>query len=127
MKDEGRGIKDRREDLRERTLAFGLRVVKMFGQLPKTDEARVIGRQVLRSGTSIGANYREASRARSKPEFIAIAGICLKEADETAYWLEMLVRSGIVHETELQSLQQECSEIVAIFVTIIKNAKGGMR
>jgi four helix bundle protein len=122
MKDEGRNQEP--EDLRERTLEFGLRIVKMFGQLPKTDEARTIGRQVLRSGTSIGSNYREARRARSKPEFIAIAGICLKEADETSYWLEMLVRSDIVTEPKLKPLRDECDELIAIFVTIIKKAKG---
>jgi four helix bundle protein len=123
MKEEGRN--EEPEDLRERTLEFGLRVIKMFGLLPKTDEARTIGRQVLRSGTSIGSNYREARRARSKAEFIAIAGICLKEADETSYWLEMLVRSGIVTEPKLKPLRDECDELIAIFVAIIKKAKGG--
>lgn len=122
MKEEGRN--DGPEDLRERTPEFGLRMVKMFGHLPKSDEALTIGRQVLRSGTSVGANYREARRARSKPEFIAIAGICLREADETSYWLEMLVRSGIVTETKLKPLRDECEELIAIFVTIIRKAKG---
>ena len=124
MKEEGRTMKDEPQDLRERTMEFGLRIVRMFGKLPKTDEARTLGKQVLRSGTSIGANYREASRARSKPEFVATVGICLREADETAYWLEMLVRSEIVAEEKLRFLRAECDELIAIFVSIIKKAKG---
>jgi four helix bundle protein len=116
-------MKEEPQDLRERTMEFGLRVIRMFGKLPKTDEARTLGKQVLRSGTSIGANYREANRARSKPEFVATVGICLREADETAYWLEMLVRSGIVSDDKLQSLRAECDELIAIFVSIIKKAK----
>ena len=118
-------MKEEPEDLRERTLDFGLRIIRMFSQLPKTDEARTLGRQVLRSGTSVGANYREARRARSKAEFIAIVGICLKEADETSYWLELLVRGGIVAEPKLKPLRDECEELIAIFVTIMKTAKGG--
>jgi four helix bundle protein len=75
-------------DLRERTKDFALSVVRMFSALPKTTEAQILGRQVLRSGTSIGANYREAYRGRSKAEFIAKCGDCLREIEETAYWLE---------------------------------------
>jgi four helix bundle protein len=77
-------------DLRERTKQFGLRVVRMFSRLPKTTEAQVLGKQILRSGTSVGANYREAYRARSKSEFIAKCGDSLREFEETAYWLELL-------------------------------------
>ena len=72
-------------DLRHRTKSFALRIIRMFASLPKTEEARVIGRQVLRSGTSLGANYREAQRGRSKAEFVAKIGDCLKELDESAY------------------------------------------
>ena len=110
-------------DLRERTKAFALRVIKMFAALPKTTEAQVLGKQVLRSGTSVGANYREAWRARSKPEFISKLGDCLKELDETAYWLELLVESEIVSAPRLSSLQDECNQLTAIFTTISKNAK----
>jgi four helix bundle protein len=78
-------------DLRERTKDFALRVVRMFSALPKTTEAQVLGKQVLRSGTSVGANYREAFRARSKHEFIAKCGDSLRELEESAYWLELLV------------------------------------
>jgi len=92
-----------RIDLRERTKSFALRVVRMFSTLPKTAEAQVLGRQVLRSGTSIGANYREAFRGRSKAEFIAKCGDCLREIEETAYWLELLVEANIVSAGEARA------------------------
>jgi len=110
-------------DLVERTTEFALRVVKMFVSLPKSEEARVLGRQVLRSGTSVGANYREAQRARSKAEFIAKIGDCLKELDESSYWLELLVRSEIIPETKLAALRDENNQLLAIFTTISKKAK----
>lgn len=117
MKDEGN------QDLVTRTTAFALRVVRMFVALPKTDEARVLGKQVLRSGASVGANYREAQRARSKAEFIAKIGDCLKELDETSYWLYLLTESGIVQAAKLASLQDETNQLLAIFTTISKTAK----
>ena len=95
----------------------------MFATLPKTTEARVLGKQVLRSGTSIGANYREAFRGRSRPEFIAKCGDCLREIEETSYWLELLVDANIVPADKLAPLRQECDELTAIFVTIIKRSK----
>jgi four helix bundle protein len=95
----------------------------MFSALPKTPEAQVLGKQVLRSGTSIGANYREAFRGRSKAEFIAKCGDCLREMEETAYWLELLVDTAIVPADKLSSLRQEIDELTAIFVTIIKRSK----
>ena len=111
-------------DLVERTTEFALRVVRMFVGLPKSEEARVLGKQVLRSGTSVGANYREAQRARSKAEFIAKIGDCLKELDETAYWLELLVRGNIIPEPKLAALRDENHLLLAIFTTISKKAKG---
>ena len=111
------------KDLRQRTKDFALRIVRMFVALPKTAEARVIGRQVLRSGTSIGANYREAFRGRSKAEFIAKCGDSLRELEETTYWLELLVDGQIVTVTKLSSLRRECDELTAIFVTIIKRSR----
>ena len=110
-------------ELRERTKLFGLRIVRMFVALPKADEARILGKQVLRSGTSVGANYREARRARSKPEFIAKVGDCLKELDETAYWLELLTESGIVPTAKLASIQDETNQLLSILTTISKNSK----
>jgi len=111
------------KDLRDRTKAFALRIVRMFSTLPKTTEARVLGKQLLRSGTSIGANYREAFRARSKAEFIAKCGDSLREIEESSYWLELLVESGVVSIEKLAPLRQECEELTAIFVSILKRAK----
>ena len=113
----------RERDLRERTKSFALRTIRMFTGLPKTTEARVLGKQVLRSGTSIGANYREAFRGRSRPEFIAKCGDCLREIEETAYWLELLVESGIVAADKLSPLRDEIDQLTAIFVTVLKRSK----
>jgi four helix bundle protein len=110
-------------DLRERTTDFALRIIRMFVALPKTEEARVLGKQVLRSATSVGANYREAHRSRSKAEFVSKLGDCLKELDETAYWLELLDKSGIVPPTKLASLQDETHQLLAILTTISKKTK----
>jgi four helix bundle protein len=110
-------------DLRVRTKQFALRVIAMFGALPKTVEGQVLGKQVLRSATSVGANYREAQRARSKAEFIAKIGDCLKELDETAYWLELLEESAIVKPEKLALLRDECDQLLAIFTTISKKSK----
>src|ERR1700745_4265259 len=97
-------------DLRQRTKAFALQIVWMFSGLPKTTEAQVLGKQALRSGTSVGANYRAACRARSNPEFIAKCGVSLRELEETTYWLELLVDGKIVAPEKLSNLRQECSE-----------------
>jgi four helix bundle protein len=86
----------------------------MFSALPKTAEAQVLGKQALRSGTSVGANYREAFRARSKPEFISKCGDSLRELEETAYWLELLVEANCVTAGKLSILRQECDELTAI-------------
>ena len=114
-----------RQDLRARTTAFALRVLKMASALPKSQIARTLGGQVLRSGTSVGANYREAYRARSKAEFISKLGDCLRELEETAYWLELLSAAEIVKPARLRDLRKECDELLAIFTTISKNAKAG--
>jgi len=111
------------KDLKERTKEFALRIIRMYSSLPKSTEAKVLGTQVLRSGTSVGANYREASRGRSKAEFVAKMGDCLKELDETTYWIQLLITGGIISEKKLSGLLQESKELTAIFVTIIKNTK----
>ena len=110
-------------DLRERTTDFALRIVRMYSALPKTTEAQVLGKQVLRSGTSVGANYREAFRGRSRPEFVSKCGDCLREIEETSYWLELLVASGVVTQAKLAELRQECDELTAIFVSVLKSSK----
>ena len=112
------------EELQERTRRFALRIIKLFRSLPKTDEARILGKQVLRSGTSIGANYRAACRTRSRAEFVAKLGIVLEEADETAFWLELMRDSGIFPEEKLKDIVHEAKELVAIFVASVRTAKG---
>jgi len=110
-------------DLRDRTKRFALSVIRMFSMIPKTMEAQVLGKQLLRSSTSVGANYREAYRGRSKAEFIAKCGDSLRELEETAYWLELLIDGKIVPPKLLAALRQECDELIAIFVTILKRSK----
>jgi len=112
------------EILRDRTKRFALRIVGMYRALPRTEEARIIGKQVLRSGTSIGANYRAACRARSRAEFVAKLGVVLEEADETAFWLDLLRDTGIFPDRRLQGLIREANELVSIFVASMRTAKG---
>jgi four helix bundle protein len=112
------------QDLKPRTKAFALRIIRMYCKLPKGNTvAQVLGKQVLRSGTSVGANYREASRARSKAEFISKIGDSLKEIDETEFWLELLVESGCVAESKMAGLLDETRQLIASFTTIDKNSK----
>ena len=113
------------KDLRTRTKMFARRVIRLYVALPKNDTvAQVLGKQALRAGTSVGANYREAHRARSKAEFISKIGDCLKEADETLYWLELLLDENFVSSRRLQPLLDEADELLAILTTISKRAKG---
>ena len=120
MKEEQQG---ERVDLRVRTKQFALRVVRLFCALPKRIEVEVIGKQVLRSGTSVGANFREAHRARSDAEFACKLGDCLKELEETCYWLELLVEGEIVPADRLAPLQDECNQLIAILTTISKKVR----
>jgi four helix bundle protein len=111
------------QELKRRTKAFALRVVRLFGALPNRTEAQVIGKQLLRSGTSVGAHYREACRARSTAEFVSKMEGGLQELEETTYWLELLVDSEIVQAARLADLQHEADELTAIFVASVKTAK----
>jgi len=112
-----------RDELRERTKRFALRVIRLAAALPRDRVGDVLGRQVLKSGTSIGANYREALRASSRKHFISIIEIALREADETLYWLELLTDSGIVESSLLSDLTKECDELVAIFTATAKTTR----
>jgi four helix bundle protein len=123
MKDEEEGERERR-DLRGRTKQFALRILKVYAALPRTAEAQVLGRQLLRSGTSVGAHYREGCRSRSTAEFISKLEGGLQELEETAYWLELLVEGGIMPEHRLRDLMTEAGELTAILVTCVKRAKG---
>ena len=112
------------QDLKARTKQFALRVLRLYRALPAGEKARILGRQILRSGTSVGANYRAACRARSRAEFIAKLGIVLEEADETVFWLELLLEGGIVKHEKLDALLKEAQELTSIFVTSLCTAKG---
>ncbi|MEO8725801.1 MAG: four helix bundle protein [Acidobacteriaceae bacterium] len=101
-------------ELKARTKEFAVRVVRLFRKLPRTAEARVIGRQLLRSATSVGANYRAVCRARSKAEFVAKLGIVVEEADESVFWLELLVDTEICKLAALEPLTKEPRELTAI-------------
>jgi four helix bundle protein len=94
-------------EMKRRTKQFGLRVIRLVDVLPSTRTASVIGNQLLRSGTSVGANYRSACRGRSKPDFVSKIGIAIEEADESLYWMEMLIESGQVAEERLTGLMKE--------------------
>lgn len=113
---------EKRQDLRERLKAYALRIVDLFVGLPKNDVARVLGKQMLRSGTSIGAHHREAHRARSTAEFISKMETGLQELDETDYWLDLLISSGNA-SAEARAGQQETQELISIFTTSVKTAK----
>jgi four helix bundle protein len=126
MKDEARQPRQLNtppEDLRVRTKKYGLRIVRLYVALPKRGEGEVLGKQLLRSGTSVGAHYREAHRAKSGPDFVSKMQGALQELDETAYWLELLEESGIVAAAKLKALRSETDELLAIFVSIVKKVK----
>jgi four helix bundle protein len=114
-------------ELKQRTKQFGLRVIKLVEALPNTSTARTIGHQLLRSGISVGANYRAACRGKSKADFTAKAGISLEEADECLYWMELLQEGGIIHADRLKDLMKEADELVAIFTASIKTARLNMK
>ena len=111
------------EDLRIRTKNFALRILRLFQSLPNRTDVPVLGRQLLRSGTSVGANYRAAGRARSKAEFVAKIGIVLEEADETVFWLELLQECGAIKPELLQELRREANEPTAIFAAAHRTAR----
>ena len=112
-----------KEEMKRRTKQFALRVVRLVETLPRGRTADVLGRQLLRSGTSVGANYRAACRAKSTADFIAKMGIVEEESDESVYWMELLVEVGIVKAELLESLMKEGNEILAITVASINTAK----
>ena len=112
------------DEMKARTRAFALRVIRLAESLPKTPTANVIRNQMLRCGPSVGASYRAACRAKSKPDFIAKMGIVEEEADETMYWIELLIDAGIVKRSRVSSLLDEADEILSITVSSIKTARG---
>jgi len=117
---------DSPQDLRTRTTEFALRIVRLYVSLPKTTEAQVLGKQVLRSGTSVGANYREGHRAKSDPDIVNKFESVLQELDETDFWLDLLVRANIVSPQKVGPLIKETNELIAIFTTIVTKIKKRM-
>lgn len=110
-------------ELKKRTKQFALRVMKMVGALPNDSVGRAIGNQLIRSGTSVGANYRAACRARSKAEFIAKVGIVIEEADESGYWMELIVEGDLLPLDKVELLLDEANQITAIMVASRKSAQ----
>ena len=112
------------EELRERTKKFAIRIVRLFKALPKATEAQILGKQLLRCGTSVAANYRAVCRARSKAEFVARIGIVAEEADESVFWLELIEETGTLNAKQLQEIVLEARELAAIFPASQKTARG---
>lgn len=110
-------------DLKERTKKFALEIIRLYTSLPTARQAQVLGNQVLKSGTSVGAHYREAQRAKSDADFISKVEGALQELEETEYWLELLGESGTVPGQNLTALRNETRELIAIFVTIARKTK----
>ncbi len=112
-----------RSGLDIRTKQFALQIIALFSAMPKSAVSQVLGRQILRSGTSVGAQYREAMRAKSLADFISKMEGSLQEIEETRYWLELLAESGTVPEEKLAPLRREADELVAMFVASVRTAK----
>jgi four helix bundle protein len=117
-------MENEEKDLGVRTKVYARRVIRVYAALPKSTVAQVLGKQLLRSGTSVGANYREADRARSKAEFLAKMGDSLKELAESEYWIELLGDENCVPAKRLAPLLDETRQLIAIFVTIINKGRG---
>ena len=118
-------IAGKKNPVAEKSMAFAVKIVSLYRTLAEVKNERIMARQVLRSGTSIGANIREANSAQSKADFISKMSIALKECDETAYWLELLLRTKYLSQADYQSIESECRELFAILTAILKAAKRG--
>ena len=115
--------KMQKEEFLKRTMNFGLRAIRLVNSLPKQEVAQVLGKQLLRAGTSVGANYRAAVRGKSRADFIAKMGIVEEECDEALYWMEMLIESDLVQPALLKELRDEGNQILSIVVASIKTAR----
>ena len=112
------------EDMKRRTRAFALRIIRLAESLPNTPTAKVIKNQMLRCGPSVGANYRAACRAKSKPDFVSKMGTVEEEADESIYWMELLIDAEIVKRPRIADLLDEAEQILSIVISSIKTARG---
>jgi four helix bundle protein len=115
------------DELKQRTKKFALRIIKLVESLPKTRTGDVIGRQLLRCGTSVGANYRPACRARPKADFISKAGIAIEEADETIYWMELLIEGNLISQQMSEQLLKEANELTAILTASVITARKNLQ
>ena len=115
------------KELQLRTKQFTLRIIKLIEALPQNDTGRIIGKQLLRSGTSVGANYRAVCRARSKAEFISKLGIVIEESDESVFWLEMIIEGKLMKEILVHELLKEANEITAIMVASSNSARKNLQ
>jgi four helix bundle protein len=111
------------KELKQRTKEFALRIIQLVESLSKSTNSYIIGKQLLRAGTSVGANYRAACRSRSKADFISKVGVVEEEADESGYWLEIIIESGLLKTEQVQNLLMEANELTAIFSASRKTAK----
>ena len=111
------------EKMRERTRRFAVKIIECYRKLPKTEDARVLGRQLIRSGTSVAANYRAVCRAKSGPDFVSKLGTVLEESDETLLWLELLEDSNTAPSDALKELKQEAEELMRIFSCSLATAR----
>lgn len=114
-------------ELKQRTKDFAIRVVKLYRSLPHTPDVQTLGKQVLRSGTSVAANYRAVCRARSKADFISKLGVVLEEADETVFWLELLIETGVLSADRTNDLLSEANELLAVFGASLRTSKQGFQ
>ena len=115
------------QELKNRTFEFGVRMITAVEALPKTETAKILGRQLLRAGTSVGANYRAAARARSQADFISKLGVVEEECDESAYWMEIIIARKLLRRAQLKNLLDEANELLAITVASIKTARRAHR
>jgi len=111
------------EQMKERTKKFALHVIRLCRALPRSSESSIIGRQLMRSATSVGANYRAVCRARSTPDFVSKLGVVLEEANESLFWIDLLVEARLASPDKIGMLRAEANELVAIFVTSLRTAK----
>lgn len=118
---------DKAAELKKRTKSFAIRIVHLFRSLPHSPDAQTLGKQMLRSGTSVAANYRAVCRARSQAEFIARMGIVVEEADESVFWLELLGETGVINTERTKDLLKEANELLAIFGASLRTSKHGIK
>lgn len=116
-----------REELKQRTFQYALRIMKLCQALPRTAEGLTVRKQLIRCGTSVGANYRATCRGRSTAEFIAKLGIVIEEADESAFWMELIMESGMIKKELVESLLKETNEIISIMVSSSNTAKSNQK